>query len=204
MIPTKIILSSNQRIIEIAIAKYNLQKINNENDLDIFEANIKNETENEKIVFINIIKNLDLVFTHIEENYIYDKIINIDESKVFMNFELKTGDIVIPNTFTTLNNENKAFFVDSVIGENYDLLKFGLILNGICLSVGNKKIEDLEELKEDFYADIIDVNSYDLIEKNTKLNNDSIFSAIKIVVGEEDELLDEYYINALNILDLIY
>lgn len=204
MIPTKIILSSNQRIIEIAIAKYNLQKINNENDLDIFEANIKNETENEKIVFINIIKNLDLVFTHIEENYIYDKIINIDESKVFMNFELKTGDIVIPNTFTTLNNENKAFFVDSVIWENYDLLKFWLILNGICLSVWNKKIEDLEELKEDFYADIIDVNSYDLIEKNTKLNNDSIFSAIKIVVWEEDELLDEYYINALNILDLIY
>lgn len=204
MIPTKIILSSNQRIIEIAIAKYNLQKINNENDLDIFEANIKNETENEKIVFINIIKNLDLVFTHIEENYIYDKIINIDGSKVFMNFELKTGDIVIPNTFTTLNNENKAFFVDSVIWENYDLLKFWLILNGICLSVWNKKIEDLEELKEDFYADIIDVNSYDLIEKNTKLNNDSIFSAIKIVVWEEDELLDEYYINALNILDLIY
>lgn len=204
MIPTKIILSSNQRIIEIAIAKYNLQKINNENDLDIFEANIKNETENEKIVFINIIKNLDLVFTHIEENYIYDKIINIDESKVFMNFELKTGDIVIPNTFTTLNNEDDAFFVDSVIWENYDLLKFWLILNGICLLVWNKKIEDLEELKEDFYADIIDVNSYDLIEKNTKLNNDSIFSAIKIVVWEEDELLDEYYINALNILDLIY
>lgn len=204
MIPTKIILSSNQRIIEIAIAKYNLQKINNENDLDIFEANIKNETETEKIIFINIIKNLDLVFTHIEENYIYDKIINIDESKVFMNFELKTGDIVIPNTFTTLNNENKAFFVDSVIWENYDLLKFWLVLNGICLSVWNKKIEDLEELKEDFYADIIDVNSYDLIEKNTKLNNDSIFSAIKIVVWEEDELLDEYYINALNILDLIY
>lgn len=204
MIPTKIILSSNQRIIEIAIAKYNLQKINNENDLDIFEANIKNENETEKIIFINIIKNLDLVFTHIEENYIYDKIINIDESKVFMNFELKVGDIVIPNTFTTLNNENKAFFVDSVIWENYDLLKFWLILNGICLSVWNKKIEDLEELKEDFYADIIDVNSYDLIEKNTKLNNDSIFSAIKIVVWEEDELLDEYYINALNILDLIY
>lgn len=204
MIPTKIILSSNQRIIEIAIAKYNLQKINNENDLDIFEANIKNENETEKIIFINIIKNLDLVFTHIEENYIYDKIINIDESKVFMNFELKTGDIVIPNTFTTLNNENKAFFVDSVIWENYDLLKFWLVLNGICLSVWNKKIEDLEELKEDFYADIIDVNSYDLIEKNTKLNNDSIFSAIKIVVWQEDELLDEYYINALNILDLIY
>ena len=121
-----------------------------------------------------------------------------------MNFELKAGDIVIPNTFTTLNNEDDAFFIDSVIWENYDLLKFWLILNGICLSVWNKKIEDLEELKEDFYADIIDVNSYDLIEKNTKLNNDSIFSAIKIVVWEEDELLDEYYINALNILDLIY
>jgi len=99
MLPTKIILSSNQRILEIAIAKYNLQKINNENDLDIFEANIKNEDETEKLVFINISKNLDLVFTHIQENYIYDKIINIDESKIFMNFELKSGDIVIPNAF---------------------------------------------------------------------------------------------------------
>ncbi len=204
MIPTKIILSSNQRILEIAIAKYNLKKINNENDLDIFEANIKNEEETEKIVFIKIFKNIDLVFNHIEENYIYNKIINIDDAKIFLNFELKSGDIVIPNTFTSLNDENKAFFVDSVIWENYDLLKFWLILNGICLSVWNKKVDDLEELKEDFYADIIDVNSYDLIEKNTKLNNDSIFSAIKIVVWNEEEFLDEYYINALNILDLIY
>lgn len=204
MIPTKIILSSNQRILEIAIAKYNLQKINNENDLDIFEVNIKNEEETEKLVFIKIFKNIDLVFNHIEENYIYQKIINIDDSKVFLNFELKSGDIVIPNTFISLSNENKAFFVDSVIWENYDLLKFWLILNGICLSVWNKKVDDLENLKEDFYADIIDVNSYDLIEKNTKLNNDSIFSSIKIVVWDEEEFLDEYYINALNILDLIY
>jgi len=34
----------------------------------------------------------------------------------------------------------------------------------------------------EFYADIIDKNSYDLVSKNAKLNNDSIFSAIKIVV----------------------
>ncbi|MDD3793954.1 MAG: hypothetical protein PHI37_04020 [Candidatus Gracilibacteria bacterium] len=204
MIPTKIILSSNERILKIAIAKYNLQKINNENDLDIFEVNIKNETETEKLVFINISKNIDLVFIHIEENYIYDKIINIDDAKVFMNFELKEGDLVIPNTFISLSNENNAFFSNDVVGENYDLNKFGLVLNGICLSVGDKKVDDLQDLKEDFYADVIDKNSYDLVEKNTKLNNDSIFSAIKIVVGEDEEFLDEYYINALNILDLIY
>ena len=90
------------------------------------------------------------------------------------------------------------------LNENYDLVKFGLILNGICLSVWNKKVDNLEELKEDFYADIIDINSYDLIGKNTKLNNDSIFSAIKIVIWDDEEFLDEYYINALNVLDLIY
>lgn len=50
-----------------------------------------------------------------------------------------SGDIVIPNTFIGLQDENKAFFVDSVVWENYDLVKFGLILNGICLSVWNKK-----------------------------------------------------------------
>gem|GEM_PF-7041259 len=50
-----------------------------------------------------------------EENYIYSQIINIDDSKVFLNFELKSGDIVIPNTFTGLQDENKAFFVDSVV-----------------------------------------------------------------------------------------
>lgn len=204
MIPTKIILSSNERILKIAIAKYNLQKINNENDLDIFEVNIKNETETEKLVFINISKNIDLVFIHIEENYIYDKIINIDDAKVFMNFELKEGDLVIPNTFISLSNENNAFFSNDVVWENYDLNKFWLVLNGICLSVWDKKVDDLQDLKEDFYADVIDKNSYDLVEKNTKLNNDSIFSAIKIVVWEDEEFLDEYYINALNILDLIY
>lgn len=204
MIPIKIILSSNQRILEIAIAKYSLEKMNNENDLILYEAFILNEDEKEKIVFIKVEKNIDLVFSHIEENYIYDKIINIEESKVFMNFELKSGDIVIPNTFTGLQDENKAFFVDSVVWENYDLVKFWLILNGICLSVWNKKVDDLENMEEDFYADIIDVNSFDLIEKNTSLKNDSIFSAIKIVIWDDEEYLDEYYINALNVLDLIY
>lgn len=204
MIPTKIILSSNQRILEIAIAKYSLEKINNENDIVLYETFVLNWEEKEKLVFIKVEKNIDLIFIHIEENYIYNQIINIDDSKIFLNFELKSGDIVIPNTFIGLNNENKAFFVDSVVWENYDLVRFGLILNGICLSVWNKKIDDLEELREDFYADIIDVNSYDLIEKNTKLNNDSIFSAIKIVIWDDDEFLDEYYINALNVLDLIY
>lgn len=204
MIPTKIILSSNQRILEIAIAKYSLEKINNENDIVLYETFVLNWEEKEKLVFIKVEKNIDLIFIHIEENYIYNQIINIDDSKIFLNFELKSGDIVIPNTFIGLNNENKAFFVDSVVWENYDLVRFGLILNGICLSVWNKKIDDLEELREDFYADIIDVNSYDLIEKNTKLNNNSIFSAIKIVIWDDDEFLDEYYINALNVLDLIY
>lgn len=204
MIPTKIILSSNQRILEIAIAKYSLEKINNENNIVLYETIILNWEEKEKLVFIKIEKNIDLIFSHLEENYIYSQIINIDESKIFLNFELKSGDIVIPNTFTGLNDENKAFFVDSIVWENYDLVKFGLILNGICLSVWNKKVDDLEELKEDFYADIIDINSYDLIGKNTKLNNDSIFSAIKIVIWDDEEFLDEYYINALNVLDLIY
>jgi len=115
MIPTKIILSSNQRILEIAIAKYSLEKINNENDIILYEAFILNQEEKEKIVFIKIEKNIDLIFTHIEDNYIYSQIINIDDSKVFMNFELKPGDIVIPNTFTGLQDENKAFFVDSVV-----------------------------------------------------------------------------------------
>lgn len=204
MIPTKIILSLNQRILEIAIIKYNLEKVNTKNDLNIYEANIKNEDEIEKIVFVKVEKNIDLIFSYIEENYIYEQIINIDEAKIFLNFELKSWDVVIPNTFTGLQDENKAFFVDSVVWENYDLVKFWLILNGICLSVWNKKVDDLEELKEDFYADIIDVNSYDLIEKNTSLKNDSVFSAIKIVVWDEEDFLDEYYINALNVFDLIY
>ncbi|MDD2907414.1 MAG: hypothetical protein PHH98_02115 [Candidatus Gracilibacteria bacterium] len=205
MIPTKIILTSNKKILEIAISKYNLVNIKNENDLLVYEGIVLNEEENEKIVFIKIDnKNLDLVFVHIEENYIYEKIINIDDGKVFLNFELKIGDIVIPNTFIDINDQDKAFFIDTVVGENYDLVKFGLILNGICLSVGNKKIDELEGIKEDFYADIVDVNSFDLIQRNKLLNNDSIFSAIKVVVGEEDDFLEEYYINALNILDLIY
>ena len=42
MIPTKIILSSNQKILEIAIAKYSLEKINNENDVNLYETIILN------------------------------------------------------------------------------------------------------------------------------------------------------------------
>lgn len=202
MIPTKIIITSNQKILEIAINKYNLKKINNEKNIVLYE--VTNLNEEEKIVFIKIEKNLDEAFSFIEEHYIYQKIINIDNSNIFLNFELKSWDIVIPNTFISLNDEKKAFFVDNVVWENYDLVKFWLILNWICLSIWSKKIDDLEDMNEDFYADITDKNSFDLIEKNSLLKNDSIFSAIKIVVWNDEEILDEYYINALSVLDFIY
>lgn len=205
MIPIKIVLTTNKKILNIAISNYNLEKIINEYDLDIYEWNLAQNEETEKIVFARYdINNIELLFQYISENYIYQKIVEIDDSKIFLNFELKSGDIVIPNTFISLKDENKAFFYDIVIWENYDLLKFWLVLNGICLSVWDKKVDDLQDLKEDFYADIIDKNSYDLIEKNTLLNNDSVFSSIKIVVSEDDEFIDEYYLNAFNILDLIY
>jgi len=42
MISTKIILSLNQRILEIAIAKYSLEKINNENDIVLYEKIVLN------------------------------------------------------------------------------------------------------------------------------------------------------------------
>jgi len=124
MISTKIILSLNQRILEIAIAKYSLEKINNENDIVLYEKIVLNWEEKEKLVFIKIENNIDLIFSHLEENYIYNQIINIDDSKFFLNFELKSGDIVIPNTFTSLQDNDKAFFVNSVVWENYDLVKF--------------------------------------------------------------------------------
>lgn len=74
--------------------------------------------------------------------------------------DLKMGDIIVPNTF--INTKNEAVFSEYVIDKNYDFHAFGLVLNGICLSLEAQiQTEDeLAQIKEDFACEVMDFEAF--------------------------------------------
>lgn len=204
MIFTKIVISSNEKILNLSKIKFNLEKNDIKEKFELYEWFIYLNDEKEKIIFIKYDKNnleLDNLFWYINDNYLYQKIIDIDNAHSFSNFELNSWDIIIPNTFISYKKDKKAFFIDYVVWENYDFKKFWLILNWICLSIWNKKIDEIEKIDE-FYADIVDDYSYEFTEKYNSFEREEPFIFVKFIANENEDL-EEYYVNALNILELI-
>ena len=77
-----------------------------------------------------------------------------------MFLEMKIWDGVLPNTF--LYKNETPFFLNYAIWENYDLNKFGLILNWVCVTWDENIIT--EKIKnEDYLWDIYDMESYHIL-----------------------------------------
>jgi len=74
-------------------------------------------------------------------------------------------DVYIPKEIDNLSYLRDPIFVEYAIGEEYDLEKFKIHLSGICVT-GDQFIdnEDLkQELKENFSADIVDMEAYSFL-----------------------------------------
>lgn len=173
---TKAIITAMKEEAEHIISKYNLSVKKEFQNIKIYEWIIEIWWEKEKLVlalaWIGKIQ-ASIATTYIFENYDIVKLINIWIAWNLKNQDVKVWDVFLPNTFiqhdmylpfewSHLDYAKKAIFLDYATDQNYDLQKFGLILNGICLT-WDQFIDDKEkvlELQEKYAADLVEMEAF--------------------------------------------
>lgn len=185
------IITTNPNLRDILVSNLSLEKI--EGELDIYSK--KNTDYNTILICSN---DVEKSVKYLNENYDLLKIAYIWNWEVFCNTDLKLWDIVVPNTI--LNRENQAFFIEESVSWNYDLNKFWLMLNGICLTLWENISEDeIIDIKEESAADIVDRELFFVANEINKVDKIDKFSAVIIIWTEE-----EYLKNGANILELMF
>lgn len=179
----KVIFSSNENISQRLIK--NLELIQKENNQD-YEIYVKMWWEFHTILInqksSEIEKSIEFVFSNFEVVNFY----NIWTSLSIDSLDLQFWDVIVPNTI--INKNDDVIFIESFTDKNYDLNKFWLVLNGICLTL-DKKIQDEDELldiKNDYNCDIFDFEAYNIWKLVEKLNKETKFGVVKIIWEDED------------------
>jgi hypothetical protein len=142
--------------------------------------------------------NFEETINYAKDNYEIINIINIWTSLPLDTLDINPWDVIIPNTF--INKENEAIFLDYLVEKNYDLKKFWLILNWICLTLEDdiKNEDELSEIVKKFSAWIFDKEAYK-IAKSFEENELLKISCIIKIVGKDLE----YIRNWIQILELM-
>lgn len=143
-------------------------------------------------------EDINSIIDYAKENYDIVKLFHIGTALPLDSLDVTLWDVMVPNTF--INEENEAVFLEYLIEKNYDLKNFWLLLNGICVTLENeiKDEEELEEIIQNYSAEIFDKESYwvaKAFETNNVLEKSSV---IKIVWKDE-----EYIKNGISILEIM-
>ena len=220
---TKAIITAMKEEADIIIKKFDLKSVKKLKTLEIFEW----EKSGEKIVLalagIGKIQ-ASLATTYLFENYMITKLINIWIAGNISDSDIKIGDVFLPNTFIQhdmylpfegehLDYAKKAIFIETATWLNYDLKKFWLIMNGICLT-WDQFIDDdkkIEELKEKFSWDLVEMEAFAILSVAKEYESLNKCIVIKAVsdgadsTSKDDHMsnLDFAMDNASNILELI-
>ncbi len=220
---TKAIITAMKEEADIIIKRFDLKSVKKIWTLEIFEG----EKAQTKIVLaLAWIWKIQASFatTYLFENYVIEKLINIWIAWNISDWDVKIWDVFLPNTFIQhdmylpfegehLDYAKKAIFIDSVTWLNYDLQKFWLILNWICLTWDqfidcDKKIE---KLKNDFSWDLVEMEAFAILSVAREYWALKKCIVIKWVsdwadsTSKDDHMsnLDFAMDNATNILELI-
>jgi len=179
----KVIFSSNENISQRLIK--NLELVQKENNQD-YEIYVKMWWEFHTILInqksSEIEKSIEFVFSNFEVVNFY----NIWTSLSIDSLDLQFWDVIVPNTI--INKNDDVIFIENFTDKNYDLNKFWLVLNGICLTL-DKKIQDEDELldiKNDYNCDIFDFEAYNIWKLVEKFNKETKFGVVKIIWEDED------------------
>lgn len=179
----KVIFSSNDNISQRLIK--NLELVQKENNQD-YEIYVKMWWEFHTILInqksSEIQKSIEFVFSNFEVVNFY----NIWTSLSIDSLDLQFWDVIVPNTI--INKNDDVIFIENFTDKNYDLNKFWLVLNGICLTL-DKKIQDEDELldiKNDYNCDIFDFEAYNIWKLVEKFNKETKFGVVKIIWEDED------------------
>lgn len=183
---TKVIITTMKEEADLIIEKFELKEVKSLANIKIFEWNREVNEWKEKIVlalaWIWKIQ-ASIATTYILENYIVDKIINIWIAWNLNNSDAKIWDVFLPNTFVQhdmylpfewshLDYAKKAIFIEYAVWENFDLKKFWLILNWVCLT-WDQFIDDEEKVKilrEDYSADICEMEAFSILSVAREYN----------------------------------
>ena len=110
--------------------------------------------------------------------------------KVHTSSHINTGDILLPNTFISHENK-KTFFIDYALWFEYDLEKFILHLNGVC-------IDKFVKNPEDFCWDIEESHVYSFL---SYIDTQWLIDKSVVVLGTKKN--QEHFIRISAIVDMI-
>lgn len=210
---TKAIINAMKEEAELIIKKFNLKETKSLKNIKIFEWTRSWDDWEENLVLVLwwIWKiQAAIATTYLLENYSVDKIINIWIAGNLTGNDLKVWDVLLPNTFiqqdmylpfewSHLDYAKKPIFLEYAIWENYDLQKFWLILNWVCVT-GDEfvdKEERISKLRVDFWADICEMEAFSILSVAREYNMLDKCIVIKAISDWADNEAKEAHMNNL-------
>ncbi len=176
---TKVIITAMQEEADLIIKRFWLKEVDKKKNITIFEWERVSDDWNDKIILVlSWIWKIQatIAMTHILENYQVDKIVNIWIAWNLNNTDSKIGDVFLPNSFIQhdiylpfdwnhLDYAKKAIFLDYAVWENYNLEKFWLVLNWVCLTwdqfIDNE--DKVKQLRKEYSADICEMEAFAIL-----------------------------------------
>ena len=224
---TKAIITAMKEEAEIIIKKFDLKETNKLKNIKIFEGKRVGDDGEENIIlvlaWIGKIQ-ASIATTYLLENYSVDKIINIWIAGNISGTDLKIWDVVLPNTFIQhdiylpfewehLDYAKKPIFLEYAVWENYDLQKFWLMLNWVCVTwdefIDNE--EKILDLRINFWADVCEMEAFAILSVAREYDMLDKCIVIKAVSDGADNESKEAHMtnldfaieNSVSILDFI-
>lgn len=224
---TKAIITAMKEEAEIIIKKFDLKETNKLKNIKIFEGKRVGDDGEENIIlvlaWIGKIQ-ASIATTYLLENYSVDKIINIWIAGNISGTDLKIWDVVLPNTFIQhdiylpfewehLDYTKKPIFLEYAVWENYDLQKFWLMLNWVCVTwdefIDNE--EKISDLRINFWADVCEMEAFAILSVAREYDMLDKCIVIKAVSDGADNDAKEAHMtnldfameNSVSILDFI-
>lgn len=224
---TKAIITAMKEEAEIIIKKFDLKETNKLKNIKIFEGKrVGDEWEENIILVLAWIGKIQasIATTYLLENYSVDKIINIWIAGNISGTDLKIWDVVLPNTFIQhdiylpfewehLDYAKKPIFLEYAVWENYDLQKFWLMLNWVCVTwdefIDNE--EKILDLRINFWADVCEMEAFAILSVAREYDMLDKCIVIKAVSDGADNEAKEAHMtnldfameNSVSILDFI-
>ncbi len=217
---TKAIITAMKEEADLIIKKYNLVEIKSDKipkTVRIFEWERKDfeEDTTDKIVLVLAwIGKIaaSLATTYLLENYLVNKIINIwIAGNLDNSWDIKIWDVFIPNTFIQhdlylpfdwdhLDYAKKPIFLDFAVWENFDLTKFWLIMNWVCLT-WDQFVDDEEitnNLRETLSWDVVEMEAFAILSVAIAYDMLDKCIVIKAVSDWADSESKEVHMDNLN------
>ncbi len=210
---TKAIITAMKEEAELIIKKFNLKETKSLKNIKIFEwTRSWDDWEENLILILWWIWKIQaaIATTYLLENYSVDKIINIWIAGNLTGNDLKVWDVLLPNTFiqqdmylpfewSHLDYAKKPIFLEYAIWENYDLQKFWLILNWVCVT-GDEfvdKEDRISKLRVDFWADICEMEAFSILSVAREYNMLDKCIVVKAISDWADNEAKEAHMNNL-------